>query len=360
MNIFQIVPRLPPETNGVGDYALNLARQIRKDFDIETHFVVGDPDWQGEETIEGFCVSKVADRSAKELLSLLENNSSATVLLHYVGYGYAQRGCPIWLVEGLQNWCKQYSPKKLVTMFHEVYASSNKPWHSSFWLSPLQRNITACLAQLSNRIITSKQLYADIISRISEGKHQNITTLPVFSNIGEPTQVRQLSERKPWLVVFGGREKRRRVYKESKDQLNFICQTLEIEKIIDIGSSTGLTLQNINSTPVEELGRQPAETISQILLKSRVGFSNYHPNFLAKSTIFNSYCSHGVLPINVKGSDLKIDGIESGRHYLVADTLAKNREKIERFQTIADSSYDWYQNHRLSVQAQIFANQLNQ
>jgi hypothetical protein len=39
--IHQIIPRLPPAIDGVGDYALSLARQLRHDYDIDTHFIIG-------------------------------------------------------------------------------------------------------------------------------------------------------------------------------------------------------------------------------------------------------------------------------------------------------------------------------
>ena len=88
----QIVPKLPPAIDGLGDYALNLARKLRQNFGIETHFIVGDPQWVGENCIEGFPVSQVSTHSAQTLLTLLSNTHSATVLLHYVGYGYAKIG----------------------------------------------------------------------------------------------------------------------------------------------------------------------------------------------------------------------------------------------------------------------------
>ncbi len=44
--VYSIVPRLPPAIDDVGDYALNLARQLRKDFNVPTHFIVGNPTWQ--------------------------------------------------------------------------------------------------------------------------------------------------------------------------------------------------------------------------------------------------------------------------------------------------------------------------
>ena len=149
MKIIQIVPKLPPSFNGVGDYALNLARQLRQDFEIETHFIVGDPYWQGGEMIEGFAVSQLAERSSKALTSLILQLSIDKVVLHYAGYGYAPRGCPLWLVDGLKLWRKQQIKRKLFTMFHELYATSKKPWTSSFWLSPFQKKLTACLTQIS-------------------------------------------------------------------------------------------------------------------------------------------------------------------------------------------------------------------
>ncbi|HYX18488.1 MAG TPA: hypothetical protein VE944_29820 [Nostoc sp.] len=82
------------------------------------------------------------------------------ILLYYVGYGYAQRGCPVWLVDGLERWKNLFPKRSLVTMFHEISASV-PPWTSAFWLSSLQRSLAARLAQMSDRCITSKQLYAD-------------------------------------------------------------------------------------------------------------------------------------------------------------------------------------------------------
>ena len=158
MVIIQIVPRLFPAIDGLGDYALNLARQLRKDFNIETHFIVGDPSWSGLSQLQEFPVSQVTVQSPNNLQSLLSHRTSSitTVLLHYVGYGYAKRGCPLWLVDGLRHWRSEGNNRKLVTMFHELYAFG-PPWTSSFWLSPLQRKLAARLAQMSNCCITSQK-----------------------------------------------------------------------------------------------------------------------------------------------------------------------------------------------------------
>ena len=175
--VISIVPRLPPAIDGVGDYALNLARQLRKDFNIQTHFIVGNSTWQGAAEIEGFTVSQITDSSANTLLTQLSsNNCPSPILLHYVGYGYAQRGCPIWLVDGLQRWKGLYPQRNLITMFHELYASG-QPWTSSFWLSPLQKSLAARLTQLSDHAWTSIEKRSKLLAKITHNKHLYICNI---------------------------------------------------------------------------------------------------------------------------------------------------------------------------------------
>lgn len=351
--VCQIIPQLPPAIDGIGDYALNLACQLRQEFNIQTHFIVGNPRWNGASVIDGFPVSRINDRSGDDLLSLLSGDRSSTILLHYVGYGYAQRGCPTWLVKGLQRWKASFPKRLLLTMFHEIYAGGCPPWTSAFWLAPLQKSLAGSIAELSDRCITSKQLYAEIIATISRGKHQQVPFLPVFSNIGEPNQVVPLLERQRRLVVFGGVANRAKVYRESQTVLEYVCQRLNIEEIWDIGNPTGVNLSSITKVPILEIGQQPAQKVSDILANSVAAFSDYNPDFLAKSTIFAAYCAHGLLPINVKGSKSVVDGIEAGKHYWVPNS------QVLEMQAIADHAYSWYQNHNLSTQVKTFAQILN-
>lgn len=350
--IICIVPRLPPAIDGVGDYALNLALQLRKDYGTKTHFIVGDRSSIVSPQIEGFPVSRIKVHSASELLSLMPSDTG-TVLLHYVGYGYAKRGCPSWLVEGLERWKSTGNNTYLVTMFHEVYASG-AIWNSSFWLSPLQKNLAARLARVSDRCLTSKQHYAEILYQLSQGQQTQISTLPVFSNIGEPEQVPPLLERNRCLVVFGGRAKRLQVYRESLAELELACQLLGTKEIFDIGPSTGLTLSSVNGVPIVEMGQLSATEISSILLNSLAGFLNYHPNFLAKSTIFATYCAHGVLPVSSRCS-APTDGIQAGKHYWVPDKETTDCKNWVEVQAIADNARTWYQTHNLLVHAKTFA-----
>lgn len=357
MKIISIVSGLPPAIDGVGDYALNLARQLRKDFAIDTHFIVGNPKWVGADEIEGFPVSKIGDRTVSNLLSLLKKNSvQSTILLHYVCYGYALRGCPFWLINGLQRWRKAKSDRSLVTMFHETYAFG-PPWTSAFWLSQVQKYLLARLAQISDRALTSKQGYAKIISKLSRGKQTLVPAIPVFSTIGEPKKLPPLTERPRRLVVFGATPTRRRVYQKSLTALERTCQELLIEEIWDIGPATGLEISEIIGVPVVAKGEIAAAEISKILSNSIVGFFDYHTEYLAKSTVFAAYCAHRLIPVGTFYTDFQEDGLQAGKHYWLAD-LAQGSLSLAAGQAIADNAYTWYQNHNLSYQAKVFATQL--
>ncbi|WP_373529161.1 glycosyltransferase family 1 protein [Nostoc sp.] len=356
--IIAIVPRLPPAIDGLGDYGLNLAVQLRQDFGLVSDFIIGDPNWSGDSFVRGFTVKQVAEQSSAALLELLPNEEHlrTTVLLHYVGYGYAKRGCPIWLVEGLEHWRKAGSSRYLVTMFHEIYAFGSI-WTSQFWTSPLQRNLAARLVRLSDRCLTSKQGYAEIITKLGQGKHPQVPALPVFSNVGEPENLTSLSERPRRLVIFGGIGPRSRVYQKSQLALQRTCLELNIDEILDIGPPLDFEIDSVNGIPVNCVGVKSAEEISDLLSNSVVGFFNYHTEYLTKSTIFAAYCAHRLLPIGTwyKGQD--VDGLEAGKHYWLGDKYLHTMN-LSAGQTIADNAYAWYQQHQLSVQASTFINYL--
>ncbi len=352
--IIAIVPRLPPAVDGLGDYGLNLARQLRQDFGLETEFVVGTPSWSGEASVEGFGVKQVPVRSRAALLELLptEPHSRATVLLHYVGYGYARRGSPVWLVEALEHW-KKGGTRRLVTMFHELYAFG-PIWTSQFWTSPLQRSLAKRLVRLSDRCLTSKQGYADIITKFSQGKHPQVNATPVFSTVGEPRDLPDLKERPRRLVVFGAGGARSRVYQRSRLALERTCRELEIVEIIDIGPFLNFEIEPVNGVPVVTMGIKSPHEISSLLSSSAVGFFDYSIEYLAKSTIFAAYSSHKLLPVGVFYEGQNMDGLEAGKHYWFADTYEVTMS-LGVGEAIADHAYTWYQNHRLSVQARTFA-----
>ena len=354
-SVLAIVPRLSPAVDGVGDYALSLARQLRSDFGIETHFVVGDTTWVGNDQLDGFQITKVKTCSGESLLTqLAQAKFVKTILLHYVGYGYAKRGCPFWLAEGLEDWMCQHSGINLVTMFHETSASG-PVWTSAFWLSALQRNLAKKLIGLSDHILTSKQLYAEILQDYSQGRFSNIPTLPVFSTVGEPSNLSDLSERQRHLVIFGGQGRRHKVYQSSLDQLHQICQRLNIQQIFDIGPKFDSIPTRIGNIPITVTGSLPSHEVSATLSGAFAGFFNYHPAFLGKSTIFAAYCAHRVLPVSAQLTSHVEDGLYPGRHYILPDQYSTDVKSEISCQAIADNAYAWYQIHCLASQTQVFA-----
>lgn len=350
LKIAIIVPRLPPSIDGLGDYGLLLAKQMRHDFSVTFEFIVCDPSWSGGSEVEGFTVRKLPSRSKTHLLTLLEDYQK--ILLHYVGYGYAKRGCPVWLIQGLEYWRSIGRNRKLVTMFHELYAFG-PIWTSQFWTSLLQRNLAARLMRLSDDCLTSKKKYAETIVRMSNGKHSEIISLPVFSNVGEPSQNKKISERKRRLIVFGSRGPRERVFKHSREALHRTCKELGILEIFDIGAPLDMELGQINGIAIKSLGILPPEEISKLLSDSLVGFFNYPTEYLSKSGIFAAYSAHGVLPVGTSYNKQDIDQVEEGVHYLLGDKH-DGEMSIPSAQTIAEQAYAWYQTHNLSQQAKIF------
>jgi hypothetical protein len=354
--ILMIVPRLPPAIDGLGDYGLLLAKQLRQEFGINTRFIVGDPEWNGADTIDGFKVSKIGTRSSSAFKTLLNEESkfSKVIMLNYVGYGYAKRGSPIWLIDGLKSYLAENQDAKLVSMLHELYAKG-PIWTSAFWTSWLQQRLVKNLINMSHACFTSKQEYSQIIKKFSHNKSTSPIVLSVFSNVGEINNPLHLLDRPSRLTVFGSKTWRNLLYTNSLPALSKICRDLHITEIIDIGSPLTSETIVINNLKVKQLGIQSSEVITEILSNSRIG-ATYYPNaYLCKSGIYAAYCAHNVLPLVGWYEEQKADGVEKNQEYWSLG----NAEVLtwERAQIIADNAYHWYLTHNLSVHAGSFRSQ---
>jgi len=357
MKLISLVPNFAPASDGIGDYALSFAREFHAKTGVQSHFVVANPGWQGENRVEEFAVSHLPLRSTTGLLSRLHDLStepSAVLLLHYEGYGYAQRGCPLWLVNALEQWRAEDNRRRLVIMFHELYAWG-PPWTSAFWLSALQKNLTTRLARLSDQWMTSLEGYAATVRRMTLNATAQAYSLPVFSSIGEPVAAPPLAERCRRLIVFGTRGRRIEVYKRSSADLNRICQRLGITEILDIGRFIEFDFAGQLHVPVRALGELPGAEVSRLLLDAVAGVIDYPASMLGKSTIFAAYCAHRVMPIVAPyGDSTPADGLEADRHYWLTD-VQSSRLSLDAGQVIADNAFAWYQSHTLAAHAETFA-----
>mgnify|MGYP007082186571 CR=1 FL=1 len=349
--IFQIVPRLYPSVDGLGDYALTLALRLKELYQLDTHFIVCDPLWEGGESLQGFKVSRLENRNKCTLFELLKKQNARTVLLHYVGYGYQNKGLPFWIVSNLKKW-KKGDSNKFVVMFHETYVISHNPFGTLFWVSYLQKLIARDLLVITDKVVTNKEQYALELNNLSP-KSIEIPVIPVFSNIGEIKVLSELGKRKKRLVVFGGKGYRSKVYQFSEKFIKIAIEKLGIEEIVDIGPSVENCPENICGVPVISKGILESVEISQILSESLAGILNYDPYYLGRSGIFAAYAAHGVVPINSQFTDKKVDGLKAQVHYWAPNPT----DKLD-FQEIALNANSWYIGHNVDRHAALFYEQL--
>ncbi len=354
IKILQIVPSLPPDTNGLGDYALNIARPLFSKYEVKTEFLVGNPNWISSERpghIDNFKVTAIESRQVSPTLKTI--NDYKIVLLHYVGYGYAKRGCPIWLISALQKY-KRQSGNKLITMFHELYAKGS-PLSSSFWLSPIQKNLVIRLVKISDTLITNSQNYFHTLNKITKSNKKYATKSyikPVFSNIGEIQLVKPFQDKKNQLIVFGSASRREYLYSNFSTQISEVCKKLEVNEIVDIGNPFNSSLIVIPGTKVIQTGKLSNFDISEIMTNAKYGLI-YSNGFLEKSTVFASYCAHGIVTINLSNNEITRETVHPNIHFVKYSFLNSCSSSI--LSTIASNAYYWYYNHNLSKQIKFYA-----
>jgi len=348
LEILQIVPHLPPSISGVGDYACLLAAQMQAAHGLSTKFFVCDPSWRGDPEINGFSVERFDSHDASELaLRLAAPDMPDMVLLHYVGYGYHKRGCPLWLARGLRSWKKALPGRCLVVMLHELYASG-PPWSSSFWTSPIQRALVKSFVRMSAHTVTNLQSSRRLLARIMSNSANDFSVFPVFSNVGEPPSLPHWGNRRPRLVVFGNPAWRRQAYVEHQTALEDACAAFGLEEIVDIGSPCGVLPKF--RVPVVLKGNLPAEEISAQLLNARAGFFTYPAAYLGKSGVFAAYAAHGVAPLTyAKNVAANGDGLSERDHFI--STGSWYSYGAGELQRVGVAARAWYANHAIDVQA---------
>ena len=361
--VLQIVPRLPGTFDGVGDYALNLARALSANHGITTTFLVA-----GNTSVtskEGYAVS--SGLSSEGSAALAQKCEHA--ILHYVNYGYQARGVPF----SLRAFAKQLRSQlrgRWVTMFHELYASG-PPWKSAFWLRPLQVGIARDIIDASTACVVSNRPIERAIHAYDPGK--KVYLAPVTSNFGEP----KLSgfdgtSPKRWAICGGTALIGRSV--QLFEQLHpLIPEVFAPEHLDVVGGHEELSIRSAldrlsRSRPRLSCHYHPevsAEDASEVLRKSSFGWIDYFgagkmwPGMVLKSTAFAAFCAHGIVPIlSHREEPIAHKGdalpgpyyITPGAiHFPVPEQLPETRQKV----------YSWYHEHADSQQlARVYAEAL--
>ena len=375
--LLQIVPNLPPAIDGIGDYALQLARRLRDQHQIPSVFIIGDPQWSGADLIEDFPVARVKARSTDVLRDLLTHFDDCNrILLHYVGYGYQDRGIPLWLEAALKTGALgsskvSSSEKHLFTMFHELYASGPIT-SSAFWLRPLQIRLAHSFVRRSEVCFASNEFYRTLIQNAVSSKP--VIVVPVGSNFGEPqlTEV-DLTDRDPqrWIICGGTRlvEKSLRSLLPLIPHLPSVFQPKHLDVV---GGYRNPILQELLQS---DLGFTTAyhpqvtpQQASDLLRKACLAWIDYfdpgpiQPELVTKSTAFAACSAHGVLSVfSHPQTYVPIDPKQAhpGLFYLgKADSRLPDPEQIP---SLCCAVYQWYQTYSSTqVITQAYATVLRQ
>ncbi|MBX2864952.1 MAG: hypothetical protein KTR27_15480 [Leptolyngbyaceae cyanobacterium MAG.088] len=345
--ILQIVPRIFPDVDGVGDYALQLAHQLWEHHQIQSEFLVFRPNPKLRSHVNQFPVHRLDNHTVEGLLDRLPKNIS-TIFLQYSNYPYllGKLDMPMWLADALK--VLKLQGVQIVVMFHELPTLRYKRIRCPNWV---QRQMSRRLAQVADVVVTNNAAFQRTLSGWTESI---VHCVPNYSTIGERERVKPLAERQRSLIVFGSSD-RTRVYRNNTETLNNICHTLNIDTLYDVGRPVDWDHQGLDVNVVKT-GFLSASEVSQLLAESMAGIFDYRrfPNNLAKSTVYAAYCSHGLLPI-CNGNGLKPqDGIVANHHYVVTSWLRKIPQPSS-LQTIADNAYAHYRTRTLDQSAGTFA-----
>lgn len=361
--VLQIVPHLPGTFDGVGDYALNLARALSADHGITTIFAVADQ--TSVSSREGYAViSGLNGDAASDLARKCEH-----VILHYVNYGYQARGIPF----SLRSFAKQLRSQlrgQWVTMFHELYASG-PPWTSAFWLRPFQVGIARDIIDTSTSCVVSNAPIEKAIHAYDAGKKVHV--VPVLSNFGEPA----LSDfdavsPKRW-AICGGTALILRSLRLFERLHPLIPDAFAPEHLDVIGGHEEISINAI----LDRLGRSrpglschyyPEVTVglaSEVLRRSSFGWIDYFgagkmwPGMVLKSTAFAAFCAHGIVPVlSHREGPIAIEGDSlPGPFYMTPEKI--HFPLPEQLRDAQRKVYAWYHAHGDSRQlARVYAEAL--
>jgi hypothetical protein len=282
---------------------------------------------------------------------------TATLLVHFSGYGYHKRGLCQWLVQELLDLKQRLKGQvRVVTMFHEL-AAFGPPWKSEFWLAGIQSAIAGRMAQLSDTIWTNSNHHAHWLRQRARPSTQ-IEVYPVFSTIGEPEpeRVPPFSARARRLVIFGSAGTRSRAIRALAAHAVEL-RRLGIDEAVEVGSGQAADWA-LPDLVHRRLGRLPEHSLSELMLESAFALIDYPTLHLGKSTVFAAYAVHGCAVLNTCRPGADADGLVEGRHYIRLGQ-SSGRSAAGPVESLGPVLRDWYTAHALDRQALVHARTLD-
>lgn len=277
MRLLHIVPRLPPEIDGIGDFALMLGEQLAARTGVESRFLSADsaqarPD-AGAVLSEQLALSLSCEARAMDCEALM---------LHYAGYGYDRRGVPTWLAEGIETLAREVP---VFIFFHELWTET-KPWRTAFYFAPAQKRLTARLQRAAAGTMTSTP---GMRRRLSDmGQTPELAAIPSF--VSPPPRAIAAS----WgfrIAVFGRPHTRERSIRAHDALLSALAGSDRIESLRLIGEAASaksadgkLALALVGPNRVQLASDLSANEIGRELSESSFCLSFYPLDYLTKSS----------------------------------------------------------------------------
>ena len=345
--LLQIVPRIPGGIDGVGDYALTIAKKLREKFECNTVFATFKT--SSAENAGGFDVvslDRLLDRSSRKY---------DHALLHYVNYGFQKRGIPFRLLSILRASREQHG-ERLVTIFHELYASG-PPWTSAFWLRPVQIYLAKAVARLSEPcIVSSDNFFSELKRMVPDAR---IQLHPVPSGLEEPSlTLTQIANRDPhrWMIV-GGTALVERSLRSHRRLMHRIPDSIAPRILFVLGGNENPVTRSLLVDLAVQSDYRPritATDASEILKTCSFAWFDYfvrhdvETSVILKSSAFAAACAHGVIPVFPHcGSAVLVDGDHLPGPFFVETDRCEIPDAPGRAK-IAPDIYAWYQRHASS------------
>ena len=324
--VLHVVPRLPGSLDGVGTYASNLANELLAKYGALSQFVAGND------------------------LARFHDSAHHAVLLHYVNYGYHDRGVPFHLPGALRQ-LRGHGTARVATIFHELYASG-PPWRSAFWLQPFQRGIARSIARLSDACVVTNRTAQAQLRRLAADIP--VSVQPVPSNFGEPILTRaQMEVKDPhrWVICGGTALLEKSVRSFHRILARVPEQFYPRELFVLGGNDSPAVREMLKDLSGVKWSYQPqvdASAASEILSRCSLGWLDYfhHPtapvDALLKSGVFAALCAHGVIAVQPhKMAPLVLDQETLPGPFFVDDFRAELPSRDERAE-IGWKLHEWY------------------
>lgn len=352
IRVLHILPRVPPAICGIGDYAWLLAGELRDAHGMHSSFLASGTHWTKPEGETEFPVFRLSALTAEALLSFLDAHAGEfeAVILHLSPYGYQKRAVPFWLAAGWRRFSQRPKRPRLLTMFHELYASGSVT-SSAFWLQPWQKRIIKEIARCSDALRTNREAYADWLSRVTGRGIEHMATMPVFSNLGEGSTMPLSANRWDGMTVFASS-----ISVNHHPLLPALCQRLGIKRLGWIGSSPPLAVGS--GVTIKQVDHLPAEQATAWFEDYGFACTSYHPEFLAKSGIFAAYAAHRMAVVLPAAPSELPDGLSLNREFMTWEGSGKPGENSMLGEEVATGLHHWYQPHNRSCTAASYAGQL--